>query len=99
MTLHYVSPERPSAHLAVNLVPGKLCQANLDDAFIHVRPVCGDGDAGHLRFGSPQPVVHPGVCVVVPPRVGLRIPARRVALWIGGGDLVDGGPVSYTHLK
>jgi hypothetical protein len=48
------------------------------------------GDAGLLRFREPKPVVHPGVCWILPVGFGLRISPRRLALRRCRGNLVCG---------
>jgi|SRR5580698_6103661 hypothetical protein len=49
-----------------------------------------DGDAGVLCVREPKPVVHPGLCWILPVGFGLRISPRRLALRSGRGDLVSG---------
>ena len=68
--------------LSRSLIAGSLC-----DTFIHIRPVRRDGDAGLLRARSAQPVVHPGFCRSLCPRLRLRVFARRVAVWVGRSRL------------
>jgi hypothetical protein len=64
--------------------------ARSDDTFIHLRSVCGDGDAGLLRARSAQPVVHPGLRRSLRARLRLRFSAGSVAVRIGRGCLVRG---------
>ena len=63
-----------------------------DDTVIHLRPVCGNRDAGLLRSRSAEPLVHFGLCGSLRPRLRLRISARRVAVRDRGGGLVSSGP-------
>ena len=56
----------------------------------HLRAVCSDGNACLLRAGGAEPVVHSRFCRSVCARLGLRISARSLAVWIGRGRLVRG---------
>jgi hypothetical protein len=51
------------------------------------RPVRRYPHADLLRAGGSQPSVHSGLCGSVWVGFPVRVPARRVALWIGRGDL------------
>jgi len=72
---------------AVQELSRSLIAGSLYDTFIHIRPVRRDGDAGLLRARSAQPVVHPCFCRSLCPGLGLRVFARRVAVWVGGSRL------------
>jgi len=50
----------------------------------HFWPLCSYGNAGVLRIGAAQPVVHPGLWRVVRAGVGLRVLG-------GGGNMVHRG--------
>jgi len=45
-------------------------------------------NAGVLCTRKTQPLVHPGICRVMCARLGLRIPAGRLAVWARGNHLV-----------
>jgi hypothetical protein len=49
---------------------------------------CRYSDAGLLRAGGPQPLVHLGICRRVRTRIDLRLSAGRMALRLGRGRLV-----------
>src|SRR5271168_765007 len=55
-----------------------------------VRIVRCYSDAGVLRLREPEPMVHPGVCWIVPVGFGLRISPGRLALRCCRGHLVRG---------
>ncbi len=52
--------------------------------------VCSRADADLLRAGESQPLVHPGVQRLLSAGIGVRIPARGLAVRVGRGDLVVG---------
>ncbi len=54
------------------------------------------GDVGVLRSRKSQPVVYSGVCGGMCTWFGLRIFTRRLAIWIGGGYLVDRGTAAMA---
>ena len=54
------------------------------------------GDVGVLRSRKSQPVVYSGVCGGMCTWFGLRIFARRLAIWIDGGYLVDRGTAAMA---
>ena len=56
-----------------------------------VRFVCGDGDDDLLCAGVARTSLHPGICRGLRSGIGLRIPARRLAVRVGGGHLGAGG--------
>lgn len=57
-------------------------------SFDSLRAVCCNSDAGFLRIGKTEPLVHPGVRWLVRPRFDLRFPSRSLAFWARGGRLV-----------
>jgi hypothetical protein len=73
------------------------CFRKFCDAAYHLRFVCCDRHACLLRIGSAKPVVHSGVCGVVRARLDLRLSARRMAVWVGGGSLVGGGNTALVY--
>src|SRR5882757_3513779 len=56
-----------------------------------VRIVRGHRYAGELRAGGSQPLVHRSLCRRLRAGLGLRIPAGRLAVRAGRGDLGRGG--------
>jgi hypothetical protein len=65
----------------------------------------GERDAGVLRIGEAEPVVHIGVFRSMRPWVRVWLPSGRLALWsarsdlVGGrrAPLVGGGKLKMTH--
>ena len=53
------------------------------DSLIDLRPVCRYSNAGLLRLGISEPVVHSRVCRSLPAGLGVWIYAGGVAIWIG----------------
>lgn len=62
-----------------------------NDSSHSIRSLCRYKHAGHLCAGEPQLVVHPGIRLLVPAGVGIRLSAGSLAVWSGGGDLGGGG--------
>jgi hypothetical protein len=63
-------------------------RVSLQYGFSHAfRPFCCHGNAGILRVGRLEPVVHSGLRGRVRPRIGVWLPAGRLAFWRGRGDL------------
>jgi hypothetical protein len=54
-----------------------------------LRLVCGFRNAYLLRLGRPQPLVRPRLRRRLRARISVRFPARRVALWVGRGRVVN----------
>lgn len=52
-----------------------------------IRIIRGQRHAGLLRAGGAQSVVHTGLCRCLRARIALRVPAGRLAVRTGGGDL------------
>ena len=65
-----------------------------DDALKHLRPVCGNRDAGLLRARGAEPVVHFGFRRSLPARLCLWLPAGSVAVWVSRGGVVGGRDTS-----
>jgi hypothetical protein len=63
----------------------------LSEAANNLRAVRRDGNAALLRDGEPQPVVHLGIRCIVPDGIGLRFPARSLAIWDRGNCLGGSG--------
>src|SRR5258708_14534992 len=59
-----------------------------DDTLNNIRPVRAHGDAGVLRLGSAQPMVHSCLRRCLCARFGLRLPAGSLAVRTGRGYLV-----------
>src|SRR5262245_10758227 len=52
-----------------------------------IRPVRRERHARLLCAGGPQSLVRARLCLCLRARLGLRVPARRLAVRAGGGDL------------
>src|ERR1700732_4623875 len=61
-----------------------------------VRIVCRDADAGLLRVGEAQYVVYSGLRRSLCAGLSVRISPGGLAVWTGGGRVVDGGSTTVV---
>src|SRR5439155_26737102 len=62
-------------------------EEGVDVRVVGIRVMCGDDDAGVLRAGGSELLVHAGVCVRMRDGIRVRVPAGRVAVRRRGGCL------------
>jgi hypothetical protein len=63
----------------------------VDDTAQCIWIIRSHSDAGVLRPGETQSMVHLCLCHCMRNGIGVRISSRRVAFWVGGSDLGRGG--------
>ena len=83
-------PAAGSNALATGRIANQVRGLRSDDNLIDIRLVCGNRDAGLLRLGRAEPMVHPRLCRSLRARFRLRLSAGSVAVRISRGRLVCG---------